>query len=212
MLEHLVQADALNPEITDPGNFVPLERATTDAVLAAKIQTTDWLDEMGVKSGQELASTLEQEAARNAFQAIALSPQENTPEQKAALAALKTPPAVRHLTGMLSAYDWEFIEQAKELRGYTVAQLVELTQDRNPNIRLKALGLLGKVTEVGLFTEKIEVKKQEASDEELDQRIKDKLNKFMGVVDALSVTDIADAEEKPAADDSENSPGSADEA
>ena len=88
---------------------------------------------------------------------------------------------------MLTAYDWEFVEQAKELRGYTVAKLVEETQHPNANIRLKALGLLGKVTEVGLFTEKIEVKKTEMSDEEIEARIKDKLNKFMGVVDVMEI-------------------------
>ena len=55
--------------------------------------------------------------------------------------------------------------------------------------RSKALGLLGKVTEVGLFTEKIEVKKTEMSDNELDQRIKDKLNKFMEVVDVVNIKD-----------------------
>jgi len=57
--------------------------------------------------------------------------------------------------------------------------------------------LLGKVTEVGLFTDKIEIKKDELTDTELDQRIKDKLSKFMGVVDILEVTD-ADPIEAPA--------------
>ena len=63
-----------------------------------------------------------------------------------------------------------------------------------PIFRLKALIALGKVTEVGLFTEKIEVKKETLSNDELDQRIKDKLNKFMEVVDVITpkeeITDI----------------------
>jgi hypothetical protein len=105
------------------------------------------------------------------------------------LANIKTPEAVQRLVGMLSAYDWEFVQQAKEIRGYTVAKLVEETEHPNANIRLKALGLLGKVTEVGLFTEKIEVKKTEMSDIELEARIKDKLNRFMGVIDVIDVTE-----------------------
>jgi hypothetical protein len=40
---------------------------------------------------------------------------------------------------------------------------------------------------VGLFTEKIEVKQAEMSDAEIEQRIKDKLNKFMGVIDVIDV-------------------------
>jgi hypothetical protein len=47
--------------------------------------------------------------------------------------------------------------------------------------------LLGKVTEIGLFTEKIEIKKEELTDSELDSRIKEKLNRFMGVVDVQDV-------------------------
>jgi hypothetical protein len=61
---------------------------------------------------------------------------------------------------------------------------------------LKALGLLGKVTEVGLFTEQIEVKKVEMSDAEVEQRIKDKLAKFMGVIDVVDVSE--NLEESPA--------------
>jgi len=94
------------------------------------------------------------------------------------------------------------VHQAKELRGYAVAKLVEETQSPNANIRLKALGLLGKVTEVGLFTDKIEVKKEEMSDSELEQRIKEKLNRFMHIVDVVDVSDKGtEAPPAPASDE-----------
>lgn len=182
MFDHLVQ---FNPDPTPPGPLTPLEKAGPDEVLAAQVATSSWLEELGAPPDDQVISDLEKADARKAFGA--LTTKTDTLEQKAALVQLKTPEAVRHLTGMLSAYDWEFIEQAKELRGYTVAKLVEETTHSNPNIRLKALALLGKVTEVGLFTEKIEIKKEELSDSDLDQRIKDKLSKFMGVVDVVDV-------------------------
>lgn len=182
MLEHLVH---FNPEVSPPGDYTPLDEVGPDALLAAKVATTSWLEEIGAPPDDEIEAEVEKAHARKAFGALTTNT--TTLEQTAAIAALKTPEAVRHLTGMLSAYDWEFIEQAKELRGYTVAKLVEETQNTNANIRLKALALLGKVTEVGLFTEKIEVKNAPASDAELDARIKEKLNRFMGVVDVISV-------------------------
>lgn len=188
MFDHLVQ---FNPEPTPPGPLTPLEKAGPDEVLAAQVATSSWLEELGAPPDDEVIADIEKADARKAFGALTTNT--TSLEQKAALAQLKTPEAVRHLTGMLSAYDWEFIEQAKELRGYTVAKLVEETTNSNPNIRLKALALLGKVTEVGLFTEKIEIKKEELSDGELDQRIKDKLSKFMGVVD---VVDVYSSDEK----------------
>ena len=96
---------------------------------------------------------------------------------------------------MLTAYDWEFVHQAQAIRGYCVAQLVEETKNPSANIRLKALGLLGKVTEVALFTDKIEVKQAEMSDAEIEQRIKDKLNKFMQVIDVVDISAKEDTNE-----------------
>jgi hypothetical protein len=65
---------------------------------------------------------------------------------------------------MLTAYDWAFVEQAKELRGYAVAQILEEVKHPDARIRLKALQMLGTVTEVALFTERVEVKKETMSD------------------------------------------------
>ena len=83
------------------------------------------------------------------------------------------------------------MEQAKELRGYAVAKILEETKHPDAKVRLKALDMLGKVTEVALFTERIAVKKEEVSDLELEQRIKDKLNRFMQVVDVVDVSDVS---------------------
>jgi hypothetical protein len=189
MFEHLVQ---FNPEPTPPGIMTRLADAEPGEVLAAQVSTASWLQELGAPPDDEVIDALEKADARKAFQALTTNT--DTTEQKAALVQLKTPEAVRHITGMLTAYDWEFIEQAKELRGYTVAKLVEETQNPNANIRLKALGLLGKVTEVGLFTDKIEVKKTDMTEDEIDKRLKEKLAKFMDVSDA-DVTDITEITE-----------------
>ena len=193
MLDHLVQ---FKPEVTSPENFKPLSRVGVDELLDAQTATADWLDDLGVESDETVNAQVETTNARDAFKAAATA---QPPEaQKAQLMQLKTPAAVRHLTGMLTAYDWEFVEQAKELRGYAVAKILEEVENPNANIRLKALGLLGKVTEIGLFTDKIEVKQAESSDAEIEQRIKDKLNRFMGVVDVIDVTtEEPDEPEKP---------------
>ena len=186
MLDHLIDFE---PEVFDHTSKIVQDPAKVSAagVLDAKIQTKDWLQELGAVDSDALVKDVDSKAAREAFaNIVSASPEEIT---HTALAHVKTPAAVQHLVGMLTAYDWEFVHQAKELRGYAVAKLVEETQSPNANIRLKALGLLGKVTEVGLFTDKIEVKKEEMTDTELDQRIKEKLNRFMHVVDVVDISD-----------------------
>lgn len=186
MFEDLVQFE---PDITKSG-FTELDDASAQQVLDAQVKTTDWLAELGATLDDEIDEVIETESARKTFQKLITTTDEET--SKEALVTIKTPEAVRHLTGMLTAYDWEFIEQAKQLRGYTVAKIVEETKNSNANIRLKALTLLGKVTEVGLFTEKIEIKKDELSDVELELRIKEKLNRFMGVVDVVDIEQAPD--------------------
>ena len=178
MFEHLVQ---FNPGVTSPEMFIELDDAEPGEVLSAQHKTVEWLEELGVRPDDEIDTEQQTAAARTAFGALTTTATDD--EQKANLIQLKTPEAVRRLTGMLSAYDWEFVQQAKEIRGYTVA---------NANIRLKALGLLGKVTEVGLFTDKVEIKKVELSDSEIDAKIKEKLSKFMGVIDVVDITDADD--------------------
>ena len=192
MFEHLVQFEA---GITSPDDFVELDDASPGEVMSAQYKTVQWLEELGVRPDEEQNKEIQTQAARQAFGSLTTTATEA--EQKENLLQLKTPEAVRHLTGMLSAYDWEFVEMAKQIRGYTVAQLIEETKSSNANIRLKALGLLGKVTEVGLFTDKVEVTKTELTDVEIDAKIKEKLNKYMGVIDITDVTDVEEKDNEP---------------
>ena len=197
MLDHLVHFE---PDITSRQEYQALDDASAEEVLSAQYNTAELLDALGIKPDDEVDKQNQVVAAREAFSAMTTTATDE--ETKTKLVQLKTPEAVRHLTGMLAAYDWEFVEMAKELRGYTVAKLVEETKSPNANIRLKALGLLGKVTEVGLFTEKIEVKKTDLTEDEIDRKLKEKLAKFMDVTDVQPIEDI-EIKETPALGDAD---------
>lgn len=188
MLDHLLNFD---PEVMPTSEAPPpLEKSSPSQAVNAKIATADWLKEMGSPDTDAVVSELEKLHAREAF--TALTTGAPIKDQHALVSTIETPAAVRHLTSMLTAYDWEFVNQAKELRGYAVAKILEDCENPNANIRLKALGLLGKVTEVGLFTDKVEIKQTAMTDAEVEQRIKDKLNKFMGVIDVIDVSSEPD--------------------
>lgn len=198
MLEHLLD---FVPPSASPQAVKPLEDASPDEIVAAQLNTADWLEKMGAPSVEQAQAAAATAAAQQAFGALTTQSPE---EQRKALLQLNTPPAVRHLTGMLTAYDWEFVQQAKELRGYAVAQILEETKHPDAKIRLKALDMLGKVTEVALFTERMEIKKTDLTDAEIEAKIKDKLHRFM------QVTDVVDAdvvENTPETDETpENTP------
>jgi hypothetical protein len=96
---------------------------------------------------------------------------------------------------MLTAYDWEFVNQAKELRGYTVSKILEETKHPDARIRLKALQMLGSVTEVALFTDRVEVTKIDASEEDVEKRLRLRLSKFLSPADGAAVTDVTPVSE-----------------
>jgi hypothetical protein len=96
---------------------------------------------------------------------------------------------------MVTAYQWKFVEQAENLRSMAVSKIVKEIEHPDARIRLKALEMLGKVTEVALFTDRIAVKSEEVTDEELDARIKEKLGRYMGAVDVVDVDELPEKSE-----------------
>lgn len=184
MFDDLVR---FTPEPSGVGDFAPLEKSAPADLLSAQVKTADWLGELGVTEDTD-STKQEQAAARNAFKALNFDADDS--KQRKALVAIKTPAAVQHLTGMLTAYDWNFIEQAKELRGYTVSKILEETKHPDARIRLKALQMLGNVTEVALFTERVEITKKDASEEEVERRLRERLSKFLSPEDGATVTDV----------------------
>ena len=186
MLEHLINGE-FYPEVVDATTeILSFEKADTATTIDAKVKTAQWLKDLELDD-EEVETKADAEAARKSFASIVTGQSVATTQQ--ALANVKAPVAVQHLVGMLTAYDWAFVEQAKELRGYAVAQILEEVKHPDARIRLKALDMLGKVTEVALFTERVEVKKTQMSDVELETRIKEKLNRFMGVIDVVDVVE-----------------------
>jgi hypothetical protein len=203
MLEHLVDFE---PPVMEhkPRTSPPLEKSSPQEILNAQVNTTAWLEKLGVDDDDKALKEANAKAAQKVFTALST----NTPvaETKHQLTQIKTPEAVRHLVAMLAAYDWEFVEQAKHLRGMAVAKILEETNHPDARVRLKALDMLGRITEVALFTERVEIKKADMSDSEIDKKIKEKLNKFMGVVDVEDVTEIAPDETDISPEDESQQP------
>jgi hypothetical protein len=187
-LEHLVSASAADytPDLMqDQAPFTPLDSLTPAQTLNAQKKTSDWLSQFEDED-DEILSEAQQEKVTQTFDALVKA----DPRAKQRLLELDLPDEIRAAVGMVTAYQWKFVEQAEELRSMSVAKIVKETDHPDARIRLKALELLGKVTEVALFTDRISVKNEDVTDEELDARIKEKLGRYMGAVDVVDVEEI----------------------
>lgn len=111
---------------------------------------------------------------------------------------LSSPGAVIHLKSILSEYDKQVVESAAQLRTYVTNKLVIESTDRDPRVRLKALELLGKISDVGLFSEKTEITLRHRPTEELEQMLRDRLERVIGGHDASVNLYAATPEEDPA--------------
>jgi hypothetical protein len=75
----------------------------------------------------------------------------------------------------------DFLADAARIRNLLVTTLIEETQGPKASTRLKAVELLGKVTEVALFTERVAHSGDKLSEDELDRKITEKLARMTGV-------------------------------
>jgi hypothetical protein len=140
-------------------------------------------------------STQEKQEAEKLFKEITnpdVTPALNAENKK----QLNTPAVVQQLTAMLTEYDHQVVEEAVQLRRFVTNKLIEDAGLADPRHRLKALELLGKISDVGLFSEKTEITVKHLSPDDLETQIKSKLFKILGKTTAIDGTFEVVADEK----------------
>ena len=166
--------------------FTPEKKLSPEAELDARFETAEFLEAIGAKPEDEITKELAKEAAAKSFEDFV----KNVPDpvKRDNLKNMKTPESVKRVVGMLSTYDWQFVEESQRIRGFIVTKLLEEAEDHpDAKVRLRALELLGKVTDVGLFSERVEIKKTDISDADLDAQIRAKLEKFVEKSETLKL-------------------------
>lgn len=93
----------------------------------------------------------------------------------------KTPAALLLTEKILNDYGHKIVEEASQVRHMVVNKLIQETENPDARIRVKALELLGKVSDVGLFTEKQEITITHQTSDDLRERLRRKLQKMVDV-------------------------------
>jgi|TARA_R110000803_G_scaffold100676_1_gene168727 hypothetical protein len=117
---------------------------------------------------------------------------------------LQTPATVQHLYQMINDYDHQVIDEAVQLRRFITNKLIEDTGHTDARHRLRALELLGKISDVGLFSEKTEISVKHSSTEDLESQIKAKIYKLLGENKTIDTSFERIDEEVGSADDEVN--------
>jgi hypothetical protein len=150
----------------------------TPAEIAARADAFFKSAELIRESGGDVEPTeAERDEARLIFSGSELAPQ--VPSSSA---------VARQLKALITEYDHQVIESNIQARNYIVNRLLELSDpsgNTKPMEQLRALELMGKVSEIGLFTERLEVNINNKSTEELEKELVATLNKYINVVDVV---------------------------
>lgn len=93
------------------------------------------------------------------------------------------------INNILQEYGHSVAEDAQTLRNVITNKLLIETDHPDAKVRLRAMELLGKISDVGLFTEKSEVTVTHQDTSVLRQNLKQRLEKLVG-----EVTEVEDAE------------------
>jgi hypothetical protein len=126
--------------------------------------------------------------ARDVFEKITKVNRNGPPVTLTTLSSY-TNETIRYLDRLLTTYDQEIVDSAVRIRHYVTNRLLAETDDPSPAIRLRALELLGKTKDVGLFTDRIEMSVSNKSDSELEAALKQKLERFMGQAEQIETID-----------------------
>ena len=97
---------------------------------------------------------------------------------------LSSPGTIVQIKAILSEYDKAVVESAAQIRTFVTNKLILESESPDPRIRIKALELLGKISDVGLFTEKTEITMRHRPTEELEQLLRERLMKTLDAEDA----------------------------
>lgn len=114
--------------------------------------------------------------------------------------------AITNIKQILEEFDAQVIKDTDQLRRYITNKLVQISNCGVSKEELRALELLGKISDIGLFVEKSEIKITHTSSATLEASIKERIGRLMemskkdeGKVEEV----IEDAEYEEVSDDEE---------
>ena len=162
---------ALKPEF---GMEIPLNASYTDLRRRAEAacRTIQQLQEHGLDieptdEDNEVATTLVVAYAKDA--------EKTSKAVSNANAAELTPASLIQVGGILKEFGQIVATQAAEIRHTVVNKLILETENPDARIRVKALELLGRMTDVGLFNERKEILVTHRTSDELREKLREKL-------------------------------------
>ena len=164
----------------EPEVGVPLKDNDSAVDLTLKVQAASKTAKKLAKKGLDVKPTKEDEDVA-AKLAVAYADDPEKTSKKATHNKISTlRPASLILTdNILTEFGQSVVKSATHVRHLVTNKLLLETENPDAKVRLRALELLGKISDVGLFAEKTEVTVTHQTSDELKQSLRQKLEKLV---------------------------------
>ena len=137
----------------------------------------------------------DEDVAATVSMAYAEKPETTSKKVTSSRAAKLTPPSLVLTRNILQEFGHSVAESAAQIRHLVTNKLIEETENPDPRVRIRALELLGKISDVGLFTEKTEITITHQTTDDLKENLRAKLAKLVNpnedIEDAIIIEDAA---------------------
>jgi len=166
--------------VLEPEIGVPYSDEIPHMDLPARAKAASHTASMMEEHGLEVEPTSEdEEIAAKIVLAYADDPSK-TSKKVSTKRASSLPPAALVMThNILTQFGHSVVESAVQVRHLVTNKLIEETENPDPRVRIRALELLGKISDVGLFTDKTEVTITHRTTDELRESLRNKLSKLV---------------------------------
>ena len=118
---------------------------------------------------------------------------------------LQVPGVAKKLGALLSEYDHQVLKDAQQARTFITNRLIELSTCGDAKIEIKALELLGKHSDIGIFTERSEITVTHKSSSDLENSIKERIKRLLNA-DVVDVEPLISQLEGPSPAEAEQNP------
>lgn len=130
--------------------------------------------------GLETESVLKDRAVATALAtSYAANPEKTSKTVNTQRAAKLTPASLLATRAILDEWGHAVVNHAIEIRHTVTNKLIHESDNPDPRVRIRALELLGKISDVGLFSEKHEVTVTHQSTDDLRAKLREKLDRLM---------------------------------
>jgi hypothetical protein len=161
----------LGVPLEDEAKQLPLPKRT-----AALAKTVTELESHGLNTTPDEA---DKEVATTLATAYASAPDKTSRKVTNKRAAKLTPPSIKMAGAIIEEFNHSVVESSKQLRNLVTNKLIIESENPDPRVRMRALELMGKISDVGLFTEKSEVTITHQTTDDIKEKLRSKLAKLV---------------------------------